>query len=192
MSILLPFEVLTTTGWKAADALVKEEMVACIHRKRGLEYRKIQQILLYASNFLFTPYSNGTFSISICEGHTPPVPFPEKTQAEMVSHFLQACQPVESEAYDPDPPVYFSGSKEKVEALQIQAITEGISATVEHLAEDKVRIQTLRDVEFWPMHPFWAGEHTAVAISCYKTEPTHLILRVATLAECYKTMCLIV
>jgi len=191
MSILLPFEVLTMMGWKAAEELKEQELVACVHRDRGVEYRKIQQLLLYSSNFLFTPYSNGAFTISICEGHSPPIPFPDSPQARAVSHFLKACSPVESEAYDPDPPLCFSGSKEEVEGMQIQAITEGVGAVVEHLP-DKLRIQTLSSAEFWPMHKFSGAEHMALSVSCYKTEPTHLILRVATLAECYKTMCLIV
>jgi hypothetical protein len=188
MSILLPFEVLTTNGWKAAEKLEEQEFVACMHHERGLEYRKIRQLLLYASNFLFTPYSNGTFSFCVCEGRAP-VPFPDKPSK--LSHFLKACAPVESEEYDPDPVMQFSGNSKEVEGLQIQAIVEGISAVVEHLP-DKLNIRTIADPVFWPMVSFRPEGHMALSVSCYETEPTRLVVRLAMLGDAYKTMCIIV
>jgi hypothetical protein len=190
MSILLPFEVLTVDGWKAAGALKEQEMVACVHQKRGLEYRKIRQLLLYTSNFLFTPYSNGIFSVSICKGHSPVVPFPEQPQVD--SRFLQACRPVETEAYDPEPKLFLSGELVDIDGMQLQAISEGVCAVVEHVLPTKVRIQTEEASLFWPQNPVYAREQLALSVSCYEKEPTHLVLRLSVLAECYKTMCIIV
>jgi len=189
MSILLPFEVLTTNGWKAAEKLREQEFVACMHHERGLEYRKIRQLLLYASNFLFTPYSNGTFSFCICEGRAP-VPFPNNPPPTP-SRFLQACVPVESEEYDPDPVMQCHGDSKEVEGLQIQAIVEGISTVVEHLP-DKLNIRTVADPVFWPMVSFRPEGQMALSVSCYETEPTRLVVRLAMLGNVYKTMCIIV
>jgi len=191
MSILLPFEVLTVDGWKAAEALKEQEMVACLHQKRGLEYRKIRQLLLYTSNFLFTPYSNGIFSVSICKGHSPVVPFPEQPSEEN-SRFLQACRPVETEAYDPEPKLFFSGDFANIEGMQLQAISEGVCAVVEHALPNNTQILTEEASSFWPQNPVYARDQLALSVSCYEKEPTHLFLRLSVLAECYKTMCIIV
>ena len=64
MSVLLPFEVQTETGWKQAGDLKEMDVILCFEEEHGLVYKEIRQCLIYNSNFTFTEFCNGPFRLA--------------------------------------------------------------------------------------------------------------------------------
>tara|TARA_B100000519_G_scaffold201256_1_gene216328 strand:+ start:8665 stop:9252 length:588 start_codon:yes stop_codon:yes gene_type:complete len=195
MSLLMPFELLTIGGWKAGDQMREEDMVACVHPQRGFEYKTIRQYLVYNSNFNFTIFTDkiSKVTVAICEGGGTPLSSFDVFQPlgpPAPSRFLQACREVVTEEYDPDPVKEFRGGVAEVEAMQIQAISEGIEAFVSH-EEAGVSIQT-SEALFVASGMTHGSQSKAVAVSCYEECPTHLVVRLAALETCYRTRCLVV
>ena len=190
MSIALPFEVLTPTGWQVPTHLKEKDIVACFF-EHSVQYKPIRQLLIYPSNFMFTSYTDGDFSVSVCEGM-------EAIQSVEVAHiptnqslFLSHCQEKESEEYQPDPIMECFGSQDKIDSLQIQALTEGIPTIVEHFDTQK-RISTVNSASWYPVCSRAACTDT-VAVSCFEHKKTTLIARLASFSNnVYKTKCVFI
>ena len=186
----MPFEVLTPCGWKAPTELKEQDIVSCLH-ENSVQYKPIRQILKYVSNFMFTSYSDGDFSVSICEGL-------ECVQSINVAHvpatqslFLSHCQPVASEEYQPDPVMECFGTADKIDSLQVQALTEGIPTIVEQLQTEK-RIATVESPSWFPTNTCHPVTET-VAISCFEDQKTTLVARLASFTNnVYKTKCVFI
>ena len=191
MSFLLPFEVQTETGWKQAEGLKEGDSVMCLEEGYGLAYKKIRQCLIYNSKFTFTEFSNGPFRFGVCEGVPISPFFLSSMPCPEVSTLALECKPEELQdgEYNPDPDLVFQGSLSKIDSLQIEAVSKGVHAVVEHWQEPKFR---LTEMPFSPWGMADSFGRKAIALSCYENKPTHLLVRLAALEECYKTFALIV
>ena len=191
MSLLLPFEVQTTEGWKQASDLREGDTALCFDQQHGLEHKPIRQCITYYSNFTFTTYSNGPFKLGICEGIPLSPFFFQSMPCPEDSVLAQKCAEEVAETYEPDPDlVYASSRTDELEGLQLEAVARGVHATVEHCApQSKIR---LREMPFLPVGAANTREAQAIAISCEGEKATHLVIRLAALEDCYKTFALIV
>lgn len=191
MSLLLPFEVQTTEGWRQAGELREGDTVLCFDQHHGLEHKVIRQCISYYSNFKFTNYSNGLVHIGVCEG-TPLSPFFFRSMSCPKESILsQKCTEEVTESYEPEPDlVYASNDTNELDGLQLEALARGVHATIEHLTP-KAKIR-LREMPFVPIGVANTTFAKAIAISCEEQKPTHLVVRLAALEDCYKTFALIV
>ena len=191
MSYLLPFEVNTDTGWKQASLIKEGDRVLCLDRRRGLEHKEVRQCIKYYSKFIFTDYSNGPFHIGVCEGTTLSPFFQQSMPCPDNSVLTLKCTEESSDSYEPEPDlIYASTDLTDLEGLQMEAIARGVHATVEHsFPEGKIRI---REMPFVPAGIADSSSSMAISVSCDDNAETHLVIRLATLEECYKTFALIV
>lgn len=191
MSLLLPFEVQTTEGWRQAGELREGDTVLCFDQHHGLEHKVIRQCISYYSNFTFTDYSNGPFHLGVCEGTRLSPFFSQSMPCPEESILAQKCTEEVTESYEPDPDlVYASDNANELDGLQLEALARGVHATIEHLTP-KAKIR-LREMPFVPTGPADTASAKAIVISCEEQKPTHLVVRLATLGDCYKTFALIV
>lgn len=191
MSFLLPFEVQTKNGWKQAGELKEEDVILCFEQEHGLVYRQIRQCLIYDSNFTFTEFSNGPFRLSICDG-VPLSPFLFQSMP-CPSESVLSLKCTEEErpdgAYNPDPNlVYTSSDVVDLDGLQLEAAARGVHAVVEHTETFKI---CLREMPFAPVGIADKHGRKAISLSCYEDKPTHMLVRLAALEDCYKTFALI-
>ena len=187
MSIQMPFEVMTTEGWKQGNVVKEGDTVLCFDPVRGLEHRQVRQALAYVSNFSFTKFNNGSFSISLCDG-VPVGPFIHSSmKAQEHSSISRLCKPEITEEYNPDPSLVYEGSLPDLESLSIEAVGQGVHAVVEHKETPCILV---KEMPFVPVGP--SPKCEAVAISCYENRPTHMVIRIAAFEECYKTFTLII
>jgi hypothetical protein len=191
MSLLLPFEVQTTEGWKQAGELREGDTVLCFDQHHGLEHKVIRQCISYYSNFTFTDYSNGSFHIAIAEGSSVSPFFSQSMSCPDNSVLAQKCSEELTDSYDPDPDlVYACNDSNELDGLQLEAVARGVHAIVEHcMPQAKLR---LKEMPFVAIGPADASSAKAIAISCDAFKATHLVVRLAALEDCYKTFLVIV
>ena len=191
MSYLLPFEVQTEVGWKQAGDLREGDMILCFEEEHGLVYKTIRQCLIYDSNFMFTEFVSGPFRLAICDG-TPITPFFHHSMpCPALSVLSQRCQPEEllGGEYNPDPDMVCFGNPSDLDGLQLEAVSKGVHAVIEHCEKLVLRLKE------HPFVPVGVADKTgtkAIALSCYEDRPTHFVIRLAGLSDCYKTFSLIV
>lgn len=191
MSVLLPFEVQTKSGWKQAADLKEKDVILCFEEQHGLVYKEIRQCLIYNSNFTFTEFCNGPFRLSICDG-VPLSPFLYQSMPCPAQSVLsQKC--VEEKSYDgaynPDPDlVYTTSDITDLDGLQLEAAARGVHAVVEHFKSPKL---CLREMPFSPVGKADKIGRKAISVSCYEDKATHMVVRLAAFEECYKTFALI-
>lgn len=191
MSFLLPFEVQTDRGWKQAGELKEGDTILCFEEEHGLVYKTVRQCLIYDSNFMFTEFISGPFRLAICDG-TPITPFFHRSVPCPESSVLsQRCKPEDlpDGEYNPDPDMVCFGEPVDLEGLQLEAVSKGVHAVMEHRDRLVLRLKE------HPFVPFGVADKTgtkAIALSCYENSPTHFVVRLAGLTDCYKTFALIV
>ena len=194
MSCLLPFQVLTFSGWKQPDELREQaDMVLCYNKARGFEYQIVRQVLVYSSNFTFFMYNNSVFSLAVCEGKA--VHLNEAYGRAQEPSFRNKCTVVETEEYNPDPILEYKGTVADAEELQMLALREGQPAVVAHGEPGQARFRTLDSpfVALGPVDHAVSSASSAVAVSCYENEATHFVARLAALDESgYKTSCVVI
>ena len=194
MSFLLPFEILTFSGWKQPTELREQaDMVLCYNKARGFEYQIVRQVLVYSSNFSFFMYNNSIFSLAVCEGKH--VYLNEDFGLTQEPSFRDKCKVVESEEYTPDPILQYKGTVADAENLQLLALKEGQQATLAYGEPGQACFQTTNSPFFslGPVDYSVSSASSAVAVSCYENEATHFIARLAALDESgYKTSCVVI
>lgn len=196
MSFLLPFEILTFSGWKQPNELREQaDMVMCYNKDRGFEYQIVRQVLVYSSNFSFLMYNNSIFSLAVCEGKS--VYLNEAFGSAQQPSFRDKCTVVESlgSGYTPDPVLECKGTVADVEELQLLALREGQMAVVAHGEPGQACFQTTNSpfVALGPVDHGVSSACSAVAVSCYEHEATHFVARLAALDESgYKTSCVVI
>ena len=194
MSFLLPFEILTFSGWKQPNELREQaDMVLCYNKARGFEYQIVRQVLVYSSNFAFFMYNNSNFSLAVCEGKA--VYLNEAYGSAQRPSFRDKCTVVETEEYNPDPILEFKGTVADAEELQLLALKEGQQATLSHDEDGQACFQTTNSpfVKLGPVDHGVSSASNAVTVSCYENESTHFVARLAALDESgYKTSCVVI
>lgn len=188
MSIALPFEILTPNGWKSPKDLQENVFVACVTDGKVC-FKAIRQLLIYPSKFLFTTFTDGDFTVSLCHGNVKSMECIKPLASPSI--FLHHCKEKETDEYCPDPVMECFATAEKIDSLQIQALAEGRPTIVEHL-NDQLRISTVESMHWYPLQQNYL--HTdAVSISCFEQEKTILVARLAAFTEnIYKTKCVLI
>ena len=103
----------------------------------------------------------------------------------------ERCKPEElsNGEYNPDPDMICYGDSSDLDGLQLEAVAKGVHAVIEHCEKLVFR---LKEHSFVPIGMADKIGTKAIALSCYEDKPTHFVIRLAGLANCYSTFALIV